>query len=361
MYRIEMLPAREGDCLIITYGEAGAPRRILIDGGRKATYASLRDYVEQLPPSQREFELLIVSHVDRDHIEGILALFDDPASTLSFKDVWFNGYHNLHDGDFETFSAIQGEALTDALVDRVHQQQWQWNGSFGNDYRKAAALPADGSLLDVTLKGGMVLTLLSPSREKMQALIPEWEKSCRDAGIVAGQAAQQPPPEGYEFFAAIDIDALADEPFEPDSTKPNGSSIAVLASYGGKRALLTGDAHADLLEASIAQLAHSDAPLKLDAFKVPHHGSRKNLSTTLLQAIDCDNYLVSTNGSYFDHPDPVAMSRIVKYGGANKHIWFNYNSEETQTWDVRSWQQDWQYTTHYPAHDADGFQAIDLL
>ena len=37
MFRITMLPAEDGDCLLIETGEDAAPHRILIDGGRKRT------------------------------------------------------------------------------------------------------------------------------------------------------------------------------------------------------------------------------------------------------------------------------------------------------------------------------------
>lgn len=208
--------------------------------------------------------------------------------------------------------------------------------------------------------GAYVMLATSPSRDKMKDLIPTWEAECAAAGMVAGAAAQDPPPEGFEHFAAIDIDALAEVPFEDDPSKPNGSSIALLAQYNGKSALLSGDAHADLLEASIGRLRDAGAPLEIELFKLPHHGSRKNLSKTLLQALSCNNYLVSTSGSYFDHPDPVAMSRLIKYGGPNKHIWFNYSSDETKTWNVPSWKQDWDYALHYPGEHSNGYQVIDL-
>jgi len=360
MFRIEMLPAREGDCLIVTYGQSEGPKRILIDGGRKATYADLKVHLANLPEDQRRFELLIISHVDRDHIEGILELFEDPDSPVTFKEVWFNAYHHLNDGDFEDFSAVQGESLTAELVQRVQAQTCQWNASFGPAYQKAVALPHDDTLLDIDMGDGMILTLLSPSREKMKELIPRWEAECKAAEMVAGEGAQDPPPEGFEDFAAIDIDALAEEPFGQDSSKPNGSSIAVLAQYNGKSALFSGDAHADLLETSINQLRDGENQFEIDVFKLPHHGSRVNLSKSLLQGIRCRNYLVSTNGSYFNHPDPVAMSRLLKYGGPDKRIWFNYSSDEAKIWNVTSWKQDYDYKLHYPADNTDGYQAIDL-
>ena len=105
MFRIEMFPACEGDCLIVTYGQPGTPKRILIDGGRVATYADLRAHLVGLPQDQRRFELLIITHVDRDHIEGMLKLFADPNLPVTFGEVWFNAYHHLNDGDFEVFSA----------------------------------------------------------------------------------------------------------------------------------------------------------------------------------------------------------------------------------------------------------------
>ena len=90
-----MLPAREGDCLWIEYGDPARPRRILIDGGRKSAYAELKRRFADLPRAQRAFELLILSHVDADHIEGLLELAADPQLAVTFKDVWFNGEQHL--------------------------------------------------------------------------------------------------------------------------------------------------------------------------------------------------------------------------------------------------------------------------
>jgi phosphoribosyl 1,2-cyclic phosphodiesterase len=69
---IEMLPAREGDCLLLSWGAGASPYRILIDGGRAQTYSSLKRRLSNLPSTKREFELLVITHIDRDHIEGAL-------------------------------------------------------------------------------------------------------------------------------------------------------------------------------------------------------------------------------------------------------------------------------------------------
>jgi hypothetical protein len=50
IFRIDMLPGREGDCLWIEYGDEDRPRRILIDGGRKVAWNTLKKRFAALVP-----------------------------------------------------------------------------------------------------------------------------------------------------------------------------------------------------------------------------------------------------------------------------------------------------------------------
>ena len=70
MFRIEMLPAAHGDCLWIEYGSGARVHRILIDGGPAHAYPALRERILHLPADARRFELLVITHIDADHIEG---------------------------------------------------------------------------------------------------------------------------------------------------------------------------------------------------------------------------------------------------------------------------------------------------
>ena len=91
MFTIEMLPGGPGDCLWIEYGKPSAPRRILVDGGASAgAQSALRKRIRDLGAAAR-FELLIVTHIDDDHIDGILGLLRDTTSQATFGEVWFNG------------------------------------------------------------------------------------------------------------------------------------------------------------------------------------------------------------------------------------------------------------------------------
>ena len=354
MFQITMLPAREGDSLWISYGRQSQPRHILIDGGRKATYDTLKEMFAALPESQLTLELLVISHIDRDHIEGILELLDDPDRTVRFKDIWFNTYDHLQDSEFETFGARQAERLTSQLL----AQELPWNEAFGH---KAVEVSEQSSENTIELSGGLKITLVSPDREKLEDLIPVWDRECKKAGLIPGVEARREEIEGFESFGRVNIDDLAEKPFKTDGSEANGSSIAFLMEYRGKRILMSGDAHVDQLVKEISPLANEDdGRLKLDAFKVPHHGSPKNISKELLQLIDCPRYLISTNGSYFKHPHSIAISRLIKYGGQNKELIFNYWSDETKIWDNPSWKTRHGYQTTYPNADENGVLTIEF-
>ena len=74
MFRIGMLPAEHGDSLWIEYGDTAKPNRILIDCGTDATYREIRKRLKKLKEKDRHFELLIITHIDGDHIAGALKL-----------------------------------------------------------------------------------------------------------------------------------------------------------------------------------------------------------------------------------------------------------------------------------------------
>ncbi|MCO7500265.1 hypothetical protein NJG17_10175 [Stenotrophomonas maltophilia] len=348
MFQIEMLPAREGDCLWVRYGNVSAPHQILIDGGRQVTYLDLKARLMELPEFQRQFELFVITHIDRDHIEGAISLLEDPDLKLSFRDIWFNGYGHLKGSDLESFGAAQGERLSSAL--RSHRERW--NAAFGGGPVRIAT---GGSLPRFRLAGGLELTLLSPDGGKLTSLLPRWEAECAKAGLEPGNSGHRTEPEGLESFGGtVNVEKLAAQPFRPDRTVPNGSSIALLAEFNGARVLLAGDAHADRLISSLKVLLREEGRLRLDAFKLSHHGSSGNTSRELLDLVECSRYLVSTNGSYFGHPDEVAIARVLKYGGSEKSLHFNYSSDRSSVWMDAVLQQTYCYTMQTPSEATGG-------
>jgi hypothetical protein len=158
-----------------------------------------------------------------------------------------------------------------------------------------------------------------------------------------------------------EVETLADARFAKDRARANGSTIAVLAEYGGRSCLLAGDAFAGVLTSSLERLraARGGAPLAVDAFKLPHHGSRRNVSIELLGAVDCATYLFSTDGSVFGHPDQEAVARVIRYAGPAPTLAFNYRSEQNQIWDDEQLMRRFGYRVLYPPDGRTGL-VIDL-
>lgn len=346
MFDIRMLPADHGDCLWLTYGDERDPRHILIDAGTPGTWPRLRtrlDVARAQRGGRLHFELFVVTHIDADHIGGAVKLLEECGPLgITFGEVWFNGWHHLDNETPDVLGPMQGEALT-ALID---SHDFAWNARFG---RRAVMVPDTGPLPSHSY-GGMKLTLLSPTFDKLQALKPEWEKEIVKAGLRPGAAFEVEDVEQASDQLGDDVEAMAESTFDGDKTKPNGSSIAFLAEHEGKRAIFAADAHPEVLLASLQRgpLAN-DGSLDLDVFKISHHGSRKNTNRELIEALPARRYLISTNGKQFKHPNAEAIARIAVYGPRRKALDFNYRTEFNEEWDSASRKLDWGLTTRYGA------------
>jgi len=354
MFSIEMLPALHGDALWIEYGDDNGPRCVLIDGGpsSKVTADALRQRLrERVFDGNGELELVIVTHIDADHVTGVLGLLEDSEVTIEPGDVWFNGWEHL---PTDVLGAKQAERLSAALIKR----KLPWNKAFGG---RAVMIPESGSLPPVPLPGGLELTLLSPGRPQLAELRPVWKAEVKKAGLVPGFGTET--PEGQPDALGdekIDPEQLAEESFEEDGSEPNGASIAVLAKFDNRTALLTGDAHAGVLESGLQRLGAGPGSkrIAIDAFKVPHHGSKFNLSSEVLDLVDCDRFLFSSNGNIFHHPDTVAVSRIV-VGEDGRSLEFNYRTDFTDRWDSARMRRRFNYSTVFPGNGGDGL-VVDL-
>jgi beta-lactamase superfamily II metal-dependent hydrolase len=362
-FSTEMLPASDGDSLWIEYGDPENPSRILIDGGRADTAKEITKRLKKVPVGQLQdgkvvFELLVITHIDNDHIQGILKLLENSNSPLQFSDVWFNGFNHLNKtatpAEFITMGPLEGERLTDILLKR--SIPWNNNKVFEG---RSVVVPEDKSPLIVPLGGGMVLTLLSPSWTKLERLRPVWEKACWDEGIDPNhpEVEVEITQPGWKSMGPIDIEDLAASKFMPDTTETNGSSIAFIAEYDGHRILFGGDAHADLLLESIERVKGLEKKLKLDAFKIPHHGSDSNVSNELIQAVDCQRFLVSTGASE-KRPARQTIARVIKSGGEQPELIFNSLSDNCRQWDNKGLMQEFGYSVRYPEQAG---QSVSLI
>jgi beta-lactamase superfamily II metal-dependent hydrolase len=66
--------------------ESAAGRRILVDGGRTASFeACTRPVLDSLRDANKALDLVVVSHIDADHISGIIPLLDSVGQWVAFQ------------------------------------------------------------------------------------------------------------------------------------------------------------------------------------------------------------------------------------------------------------------------------------
>jgi beta-lactamase superfamily II metal-dependent hydrolase len=361
VFRLVMHPASEGDALTLSWGEEGRLFHALIDLGRPVDYRALRPELQQTG----RFEFFTISHIDADHIGGAMPLMKERAAPFKPADVWFNAWHHLKNAaarreraqELETLSAKQGEKLSNGIL----EFRWPWNSAFGPSGIVSVDTPE--AQPHIELAGNLKVTLLSPGDKELAALEPVWMAELARASLKPLDPDEVPeePADGLESLSSLNVEALARKPFVEDTAKPNGSSIAFLAEFDGRRALLGADAHPGVIERSLRKLGYSEAnKLKLDLFKLCHHGSKANTSPSLLGIIDCLDFAISTDGTKHNHPDRETVARIlVNDPSRHKTIYFNINQEHATVWNRKDLQDKYKFLCRIPPEGGPGLP-IDI-
>jgi hypothetical protein len=323
IFTLEALEAKHGDALLLHYGEPDAPKLIMIDGGPAGVFRTLRGRLEELrssraPDGALPIRLLMVSHIDDDHINGVLALTDhlieekEAQRPLPYEisTLWHNAFEDVVGGAAAASAASVAEAR-DASADealaslpvgreaelvlanvpqgrRLRDNARALSLNLNRPFGGLVAFPSEKS--PVKLGAGLTFTVVGPSAERIEALRKDWEKKV--ASI---------PKEKLAAEAAAYVD---------DSVY-NLSSIVVLAELEGKRMLLTGDARGDFILQGLeaAGLLDGDGKMHVDVLKLPHHGSEHNVEDEFFRRVTADHYVVSANGKY-GNPDPPMLEML---------------------------------------------------
>jgi beta-lactamase superfamily II metal-dependent hydrolase len=339
-FRIKMLPARQGDALWVEYGEGEDVCRILIDGGPIGAFRALDAEVQALPEGGKGVELLVISHVDTDHIEGVIRLLAEQRGRWPIDpgDIWFNGWRHLREASL--LGGREGDFLSALIRKRAFAK---WNKAFSRD---AVVVRPDQELPVVELRNGMRLTLLSPDPDSLASMADKWQQDVDTFGLRPGDldAAWDQLVEQTKYHVAegvlgggADFGEKLRKQLAADQSLANGTSIAFLAEFAGKSCLFLADAHADVICSSLKRLIpEGSGPIRVDAVKMPHHGSRNNVSEELMRLIDAKHFLVSTDGTMYHHPDPPAIEAVIQWSVRKPVLWFNYRSAENARWEEKS-------------------------
>ena len=362
MFRIELLPAAHGDSIWVEYGDPARPRRIVIDGGPAPTYEKgLFARLQRLKKGDL-IDLFVVTHIDSDHIDGAVILLQHAnVIGVRFGEIWFNAWPQLAPVGPDTYAPQQGEFLG-ALLDGPGLREI-WNT---RTERKVIVVPETGPLLEYKLPDDARLTLLSPGLAQIKRLRARWSSAMRDFCGDTAEALRRLEARGA-YRPPVLQPVFGGTSFGGDRSVANGSSIAFMLEHDGSSCVFGADAFPRVLAASLRRLSEARnpgraAPIRLDAFKLSHHGSLGNVSDDLVSAVECSRWLVSTNGDLYEHPNQDTARLIAKHAPGSEFL-CNYKSATTVAFADNSSNPAWH--THYPGEGArageKGGIVLDLL
>lgn len=315
---LKILEAFDGDCLLIKFGNQDNFTNILIDGGINRTYVkSLRNEFENISRLNQHINLLIVTHIHDDHIGGIVEFFRDPSISKEIvKKVWFNSKIIL--GKYAPYLENKTEGIEINKLDSTKMGIRSGNTLEG-ELRKLSCWEESLILfkeeyINYTINGAKI-TVLSPSYEGIKGLRKVMGIETDESGEMAARKLD------YDF----EIEELLCRPFIEDDSDTNRSSIALIFEYGDKKLLFLGDSHPTDIVKSLRNLGYSEEnKINVDFVKVSHHGSKKNTSIELLNLVECNNFIISTDGSKHGLPNKECLARIIK-SRSNVNLYFNYD------------------------------------
>lgn len=355
-----MYPAGNGDAFLIS----SAGLNILVDGGYGQTFdehilSDLRD----LSGRGERLDLLIASHIDADHISGLIRFLTVNGTSAApqivpIVSIWHNSLRSLttnndssiQSSDSEILDAIRrrGHPATperdahgvtevsarqgSSLASLIHAGRYQWNGGNGTTGIAVERMPL------INIPGGQV-RVIGPTQRRLDELLKWWKGRLRQMGYRGPKGAGDVIDDAFEFMCEhvgestpprpVALSAGGrknlDDVYEPDLSVTNGSSIATITELGGIRILMLADAWAEDIVQALRVLQSEGCSMAFDAIKISHHGSLHNTSPELLQLVDAPRYIVSSNGMAHGHPDIEVLTAIVdRPAPFCRQLYFNY-------------------------------------
>ena len=314
IFSLDVRRARKGDCLILHFGKPADRGLVVIDGGPSRVYQPfLKPRLDALRAARKlpesaplPIDLLMISHIDDDHLAGVLELTGElvdaqrarSPTPYKVRRLWHNTFDDIVGNDpAHLLAAVTAHFGPAALTGSPNVE----------------GLNPDAALVLASVPQG--LRLRDDAVALKLAVNPEF-----DAGLVMSAKSARPVDVGKGLTFRVvgpmkpelrDLQKVHDaflkehagKPKTPlasftDSSVPNLSSIVVLAECGGKRMLLTGDARGDKILAGLelAGIVKPKGTVHLDVLKMPHHGSDRNMERSFLERVTADHYVFSGNG-----------------------------------------------------------------
>lgn len=290
-FKIINLSVEQAECfLILLENSIGDSCNILVDGNREGKnsdcFLNMKKEIEKL----NKLDYIVVTHVDNDHIGGILSLVQE-YSTEKFKQLFETTliYNYITK---EKISYSQAKIFEDLVEDRQVVQ------SFKETYEKKHCM----------------LKIFSTCERRIATTISEnWDKNAYLTFIT---------PDKKGIGAVIrDYKAIKNKMKKtPNSSLINKNSISFILEFGGSCVLFLGDTYWKDVQPIVDSVKNIKG---ISLVKIPHHGAQKNNEYIVEWSfkMNCNKFIVTGKDNWDKkHPSEKFIEELNDVYGKNVEV-----------------------------------------
>jgi len=273
-YEVDFLPVgnSNGDAICIRYGTDATGYTIhVVDGGYADTGQAVVDHIRQYYGAPGFVDHVVLSHADQDHASGLMTVMERcTVGALWMNRPWLYAAEIID--NFHANYTVQGlwKTIREAYPLLVELER--------------IAISKGVPIYEV-FAGTQIgaFTVLAPTRQRYLALIPELDRtptSYADAKKTTGQILAEALRKAVKWVESWWAENLDENP--PPVSASNETSLVQLGMIDGRTILLTADVGPVGLTEAANVAAHYGVLSPPNVVQIPHHGSRRNVTPTVL-------------------------------------------------------------------------------
>lgn len=377
MMSIKLFPAEYGDCIMLSIGKENR-YNILIDGGLSKTYQKyIKSEIQHIKEKRQKIGLLVCTHMDNDHICGLIQVLKETNPDF-IDNVWYNGFFQIVNSRFYSqkenrFTDRDNKILDEIISQGVVSDSEQEIGI--NEGMSLGVLIEESKIpLNLVVEGRVIcselvknryeiatnifITVLGPSKNNIIELEDHWKKDMVSRNYMFRVSDKIKLTEAFEYQMERIKSIYTNESFkicenedltkyigdlsERDGSIVNRSSISFILEYNEKKYLFLGDTVIDrTILKNIENVVGFE--YRFSAIKLPHHGSRYNITHDFISRYSADEYYCLTNSIKHGHPDLEVLSTILCKDLKFKKLIFNYPIGKAYFLNKEEWKEKYNY------------------
>jgi metal-dependent hydrolase (beta-lactamase superfamily II) len=301
---------------------------VLIDGGPYQTFDKhLKPTLQKLPLNGK-LDLIVLSHIDNDHIIGLIDLLEELKSErekgekelIKVGKLWHNSFNDIFELVAEPNTLLKNSFLSENFRSTEHTKKRKniFSSLIMKGFQQGTDLSQLAKSLKMKINPGfkklifvnetansirlkhLNFKILGPTKKNLDKLKEEWKdwltKKRRNIKSEIG------------LFQLL------------DKSVPNLASIVFLVELKNRKILFTGDGIGDDILKVLSEntMLDNNGKFHVDILKVPHHGSDRNASTKFFDIVYANYYIISANGRD-DNPSPDTLKWIIESNNNHKN------------------------------------------